>query len=555
MRRNDFFVFTLFFLNACIWNQAVAYLSQERAGTDSISPDTTVVLFEDLFGRWRDGTAATLGFSPSGTSNELLTALDSKYTSQTNSAFLSGVTGDRRTYQLTAGFTNISSSNETQQEYNLAVGFRPGKSLQASIVTDLTRIQEPVPFNSYHVSGNITYLTKGILQYQPDRFAFYYHFSELLLDRGALLVSLQPRYNYTMEDDVSGSPSSKEWGGPISASFGLSDNTTLNAGRDYSRNSSKLTSRASLINANLGSVSTDIDLTSESYTAGLAQRLSGHSMLSGGTEWTTFKTASQYTAIITGSPPSMTSTNGKESYYTVSAAFSLLFLDQPVSVGDLRRSTYNGRYLKLKEMKNQLRFSYASPSNPLNQTVSVADDFNYGILDRLELAAGGSYGFARKIAYQSITASNGWNYSIGLTLHNLNFGGNELSDYDFFWGRITDPGDYVAGIQWKQEQKTGGLMPKTRVLSLQLQTAIIRNVDLGFSLSNTLINLVGTQEINTFSVLLRADVARFIRIQFLGSRNINETEAQSVPTLYRPDASGGMEQQRLSGELRISLLL
>jgi hypothetical protein len=191
----------------------------------------------------------------------------------------------------------------------------------------------------------------------------------------------------------------------------------------------------------------------------------------------------------------------------------------------------------------------------LNQTVGVVDDFNYGILDRLELAAGGGYGFARKIAYESISATNGWSYSIGFTLHNLNFGGNELSDYDFFWGRITDPGDYVAGIQWKQEQKTGGLMPKTRVLSLQLQTAIIRNVDFGFNFSNTLINLVGTQQINTFSVLLRADVARFIRIQFLGSRNTNQTEAQSVPTLYRPDASGGMEQQILSSELRLSLLL
>jgi hypothetical protein len=554
MKQNDGFLLILFLLNICLWNQVFAIPRQEKVGTNVSSPDTAAVLFEDLFGRWRDGAAATLGFSPSTTSNELLTAMDSKNTSQSNSALLSGVMGNRRSYQLTAGFTNISS-NESQQEYNIAAGYRLGKSLQTLVTTDLTRVQEPVPFNSYHVVGNITYLTKGLLQYQPDRFAFYYHFSELLLDRGALLVSLQPRYGYTMENDVSGSPSSEEWGGPISVSFGLSDNTTLNAGRSYSSNSSKLTSPASLLDANFGSVSTDIDLTSESYSAGLAQRLSGHSMLSVGTEWTTLKTASQYTAIITGSPPLVTNANGRQSYYAISAAFSSLYLDQPVSVGDLRRSTYNGRYLGLREWKNQFRFSYTSPANPLNQTIGVTDDFNYGILDRLELAVGGRYGFARKIAYQSITAINGWNYSIGLTFHNLNFGGNELSDYDFFWGRITDPEDYVAALQWKQEQKTGGLMPKTRVLSLRLQTAIIRNVDVGFNISNTLINLVGTQEINTLSVLLRADVAPSIRIQFLGSRNINATEAQSVPTLYRPDASGGMEQQELSAELRLRLLL
>ena len=528
---------------------------EKNSGDASQSPahlqDTTVVLFEDLFGRWHDGTAATFGFSPSSSSSELLPVPGSSSKSQSNATWLSGVLGDRRTYQLSAGFTNISP-DQTQQQYNITAGYRPVGGLQTSAEVDLTRIQKPVPFNSYKINCGITYLTDGFLQYQPERFSYYYHFSELLLDGGTLLVSILPRYDYTMEDDVSGSPSSKVWDGPISVSYGLGDNTAVNVASDYSESSTQLTSRANLLNANLGTVTSDDDITSKMFSLGFTQRVSSQFLFSASSEWTSTKTASQYSTNIAGTPPTIFSTDAKEDYYTISAALSTLYLVQPVSVSDLRRSPYNGRYLKVAEVKNHFRFSYMSPASPVSESVSIADDFGYGILDHLELEAGGYYAFARKSNFNPI---DGWSYSFGITLHNLNFSGHELSDYDFFWGRIRDPGDYVAGLQWKQEQTVGSLMPKTRVISLQVQLPVISHVDVGLNLSNTFINSFGTQDINSISVLLRADVARLIRVQLSGSRNVNDTEATATPTFYQEALSGGIESKGFTGELRINFLI
>jgi hypothetical protein len=553
MRRNYIFVFTLFFVNACTWNQAAACPRQEKTTTDSSAPDTTVVLFEDLFGRWRDGTAATLGFSRSGTTSELLGVSGSNRSSQSNTTFVSGVVGDRRTYQLTVGLTNVSP-DQTQQQYNLAADFRPSKSFQATAEIGLTRIQEPMPFNSYRLAGGVTYLTKGLLQYQPEQFAFYYHFSELVLDRGTTLISILPHYNDAMEDDVSATPSQKEWGGPISIALGLWKNSTLTFAGDYSRSTSELTSPANLLNANVGSISTVDNMTSTSYSAGLVQRLSDHFLFSAASEWTSVKTGSDYSTNIVGSPSSAVSTDGKQTYYSVSAGLSTLYLDQPVSIGDLRRSSYNGIYLRVTEWKNRFQFSFMSPSNPLSQSVSLVDNFSYGIVDHLELEGRGGYAFARRSTYSLLDAINGWKYSVGLTLHNLNFNGNELSDYDFFWGRITEPGDYVAGILWRQEQDAGNLMPKTGVVSLRLQTAVITHTDVVLIFSNTFIHHFGTEEVTAISALLRADVAGFIRVQLALSHNGNSVDARAAPNGYQVAEAGGIDYSGSGAELRVNFL-
>jgi hypothetical protein len=553
MRREYFSMLILFLLNVCLLNHAFAFPRQEKAASDSSLPDTTVVLFEDLFGRWRDGIAATFGFSRSGTTSELLGVAGGTRTSQSNTTIISGVLGDRRSYQLTAGVTNVSP-DQTQQQYNLAAGYRPSTNLQTSAEIGLTRIQEPVPYNSYRIAGGLTYLTKGALQYQPEQFAFYYHFSELVLDRGATLISTLPHYNDTMEDDVSGTPSHKEWGSPINIALGLWKNSTLSIAGDYSRSTSKLTSPANLLNPNVGTISTVHNETSGSFSVGLVQRLSDHFLFSAASEWTSAKTGSEYSTNIAGSPSSPISIDSKQTYYSVSAGLSTLYLDQPVSIGDLRRSSYNGRFLNVKEWKNRFRFSFMSPANPGGQSSGIADDFGCGIMDHLELEGAGSYAFARRSTYSSLTAINGWGYSIGLTLHNLNFGGNELSDYDFFWGRITEPGDYVAGIQWNQEQEAGTLMPKTRVMSLRLQMAIMSHMDIGFNFSNTLINIFGTQEVNTISALLRTDVAGFIRVQLTLSRNSNSLEARAAPNGYQVAESGRIDYSRLGAELRVNFL-
>jgi hypothetical protein len=553
MRRNDIFMFLPILLGLGICTQAPA---QEKQPADSVnyfahSQDTTVVLFEDLFGRWRDGTAGTFGFSPSSSRSELLSVPGSTSKSQSNATFLSGVLGDRRTYQLSAGFANISP-DQTRQQYNVTAGYRAVDGLQTSAEVDLTRIQEPVPFNSYKIDCGITYLTDGVLQYQPERFSYYYHFSELLLDRGTTLISILPHYNDTMEDDVSGTPSHEEWGGPISIAIGLWKNSTLKFAGDYSHSASKLTSPANLLNANIGTVATVGDMTSESYSAGLIQRLSDHFMVSVASGWTSAKTGSDYSTNIVGSPSSTISAESKQSYYCVSAGLSMLYLVQPVTIGDLRRSSYNGIYLRTTEWKNQVRFSYMSPAGPLSQSAGIADDFSYGILDHLEIGAGGNYAFARKSNFNPI---DGWSYSVGLTLHNLNFGGDELSDHDFFWGRITDPGDYVAGLQWKQEQIVGSLMPKTRVISLQLQLPLIRHMDIGLNLSNTLINSFGTQKINSISAMLRANISSSMRVKFSASRIADDLNAMTNPELYLPAISGEMDLRKFVLDLRVDILL
>lgn len=170
----------------------------------------------------------------------------------------------------------------------------------------------------------------------------------------------------------------------------------------------------------------------------------------------------------------------------------------------------------------------------------------------MQLDGAGSYTWARHDWPNSI---DGWGYSIGLTLHNLNFVGGELSDYDYFWGKITQPGDYVAGIQWKEQQLVGSLMPKGRVMAVQLQTAVISHADVRLNLSNTLINSFGTQETTSISVLLRADATQRIRIQLLASHGTSDIESKYDYLLNLPITTGEIYSKTLAVEFHFSCVL
>ena len=455
------------------------------------------------------------------------------------------------TYQLSADLTNIAP-DQAQQQYQLMGDCRPLKGLQVSGDFQLFRHQESKPQNSYTVGGNITYLTSALLRYQPDRFPFYYYFSDLLLDAGTVLVSAAPQYAYSGEGIISSSPSSKAWTGPVSVSCGLADNTTILAMGTRTSTSSTLTAYADLFNPNIGTVTTKDVVRMDSLTAELSQRLSRHFLLSAGADWVFIRTESHYSANYLGNPPPTFDTKNDLSYYTLSATLNSLFLQEAVSVTDLRRSYYNGKYLSGREFKNQFQFSYSPRSIPEDKSVSIADDLSYGIIDHLQLDGAGSYTWARHDWPNSI---DGWGYSIGLTLHNLNFVGGELSDYDYFWGKITQPGDYVAGIQWKEQQLVGSLMPKGRVMAVQLQTAVISHADVRLNLSNTLINSFGTQETTSISVLLRADATQRIRIQLLASHGTSDIESKYDYLLNLPITTGEIYSKTLAVEFHFSCVL
>src|SRR3990172_4672223 len=209
-------------------------LGQEKSSPDqsAASPDTTVVLFEDIFARYVNGFAPSLGFTHSryerDESGTTLSRMEYNHTTF-------GITeGDRRSHRVHLELTNLAGS-QSEQSYTLQAGFRPTGSAQIAGEVHLLRYPGAVYDKTLYTMMSLTYLSGGGVNYDPDNFAQYFHYSDLLVRRGAVVASLSPSFqtnklgNDPQPNSLEGIASSGN------ASTGISDRMTLSLAGAFSR--------------------------------------------------------------------------------------------------------------------------------------------------------------------------------------------------------------------------------------------------------------------------------------------------------------------------------
>jgi hypothetical protein len=504
--------------------------------------DTTRISIEDLFGRFRATSAATLDFSHSSQRSESYGVTSS---SEYNSTTLSFATGNRGIYGLSASASN-SSPNQPGQSYDVGIEYRPLQSLQASGDCNIQEYSKEPGIHSLFSHANIGFVRDGGLAYDPVRFGYYYYFSEILLGRGWTVASSLPQYSSWKQTNNDGSDLIRRFSIPISAVYGWSDHTTIGLTGTWDRDRDE-GEHPGAFGSNQVQLRSWGGNEQVSMRAKINTLFSDNFLLTGSIEWT--KYFWNWNASYEGTswaPPDQFSSAVKD-YGVVSATLSSLWLRRSVTVTDLRRSRYSGSYLCTKEARNQLQISYYSHETLSGELASAGDNLAYGIGDRLELDAGGSSTWQRKDVEHSM---NGWDYSFGLTLHSLNFGGAELNDIEYFWGKITQPGDYVATLSWEAYQEMWGSTPRTRVLSARVKFALMEHSDVEIRYVHTYEDGFEESRYNNVVCNARWDVASAFRMSLSGSWS-----QQSITPPYPGPDFSSVRNRGLWAEITLQALL
>ncbi|MDZ7332832.1 MAG: hypothetical protein ONB31_12710 [candidate division KSB1 bacterium] len=173
----------------------------------------------------------------------------------------------------------------------------------------------------------------------------------------------------------------------------------------------------------------------------------------------------------------------KRDGYAVHLRANYLSIHRTLSTIDFRRSFYNGIYLKQSELKNQLHWTSYSKNYDPNLKWSLYDAFDFGLTDHINLFLNAEYSRVREKAENDNDKST-WNYSSGLTFYNLNFSGDELNDFDYFYGRIVQPKDYVATISWRQSHRTSFYQSNLKGVRVDLETGLLSNMEVSLYYDN-----------------------------------------------------------------------
>jgi hypothetical protein len=271
-----------FVISACDQSYGQAGDTPDDAGHRVLIRDTTRILMEDLFGRFRATGAGTLDFNHNYYKSE---SSGSTSTHESNTTSLSATTGNRETFQLSGSIANISPQ-PTSQAYDASVSYRTSAGLQTGGGFHAEQVFKQAGTGTYSIFGNLGYLTDGALQYRSENFAYYYHFSENILDPGSLVATAAPVYYSSRTSAITGAGSFKSVVVPFQFMYGFSEFTSLALTGNYesfkSENSlvymmSTDQRQVSLLDQHTGD--------QESLDAKVSHLLSEHVFLSADVEW------------------------------------------------------------------------------------------------------------------------------------------------------------------------------------------------------------------------------------------------------------------------------
>lgn len=426
--------------------------------------------------------------------------------------------GDRKSYEITGGIQNFGGTGSLpSQSYNLAFYSRPITGWEFGGTAQFSRAPEQALTNQYYLGLTVLNFSSGEVNLSERRMQQYYYFSNLLPDPGQTVVSFTPTYSFYSESNYVNTSTIEA---PLSFSYGLPDGFTLVADANFNRkkNSYPMTTMYATQTLEYG----DTEFTAG---AGLNRRFGSSTLVRFNADY--YSLDSQI-PVYSNEGFYGYESDQKQTFAVLTVGLDNLFLNTPVSVYDVRRSYYLGHYLHEGEASNSLTVRYATQDIRLTETMiqplvpfgyarfGTDDKFKFGVLDMLELSAEGA-----------LLQHSGRYGNIGLTLHNLNFSGQELSDFDYFFGMINRPGDYTLSVDVSSSNVN--FTPSTEI-STTARYGIIRDLDVSANYSYQKINSPSEQSGNNWGFDVRGNLIGFMRLD--GSANWGTTDYNSIQ--YNP---------------------
>lgn len=494
----------------------------ERDTSSHSYQDSTFILLEDLLGRFPDGVAALSDFSHLKTSPESPSKFTSGSDWEYNHTSLSILWGNRRSYQMKGTFDNLSP-RYSNQNYELGVYLRPLNTLQLSEVVSLYHYGGTLPVNTFVTQSSITYLSNGGIQFSENKFQYYYYLSELVPDQGTFYISVVPYYSHLKGgSDDQPRVSNYVWI-PVSVSYALTARTALEAAASYSTGKDKSQYPITLDNQQLGVDSSGFEYETGTLGLNLKHAFSDNALLVASADWHDENSTSWHFLRYSNGYQQYERSEDKTNYTLAAISLDYLSVDRAVSVIDLRQSFYNGRFLNEGDTKNLLKLSYSSPNAPSHESLRLDDDFGLGVTNHLELDAGGRLAGVREPYNYSTDVA--WGYVLGLSLHNLNFSESELNDFDYMYGRITQPGDYLVSVKWEQKMESSLAYSERSTLRADIQSSLLESIDfrLGYTYSVSEDAYSGGPN-HALDISVRTDLLKLIRLQLIGTWGRNKSD-------------------------------
>ena len=482
------------------------------------SQDSTSVLFEDLYGRFPAGVMPSIGLTQYATTYEYSPGYPSDHR-VTNGNVNVGI-GNRATYQVTGSVQDLQSNDSYKgQAYGFRIDLRPTRGWQLTGLADYNHSASQPMVDNYSTGLSITHLSGGSSEFTQSRMQQYFYFSNLLPDRGQLVFSFSPNYNWSREAGGLGNTDNVET--PFSLSYGLPGDFTFVANADYLRLSNHY-----LYYTASGYTTLEYRNTELKGGIGLNRLFTDNTLVTLNADLYSLGNLTPSTYSPSGPMP--VSTESNETFGVVSLSVNSLFLGVPLSVYDLRRSYYTGRYLHEGEAMNQLAARFATRDITLpEQLIQPLGEYTNGLFGVDERFSYGLLGFLQANLEGELTSHSKRSGSVWLSFHRLEFQGNELSDFDYFFGMITRPGDYSVTVGGTSSNNDNY---PSLALSATARFGIIKDLDISLNYSYQKYSGTFDRSGNNWGFDVRGNLMGFMRLD--GSVNwgtIGYTASQYNP--------------------------
>ncbi len=460
--------------------------TRTKQKSDQKNAPPSLLLLEDIFGRLYKGAMLSENYQRDQYKLNSTRTDGQKYSEKLDyhNFSLSGGYGRRDKYQVSTSYQMAGedlSDKNSYRNFNLNFIYLPGNAWQIYNRLTTHDYAQSAFKDNFSWDGSLLYLSQGQINMSAKKFPHFFFFRHILLEAGQLWFSFDPGYSYQKYDWSDFSERRKATHLPLCFGYGLSD--LLNVRVDLNYNAEEDNDDHSIFS--------DYPSSNQKIGTGIQKHRSENLSSDIGLSLIPDRRILLEGSVIVEHQELTNSTrnryfDGSEEYYqsvdkydrhAIQLRVNYLSIHRTLSTVDFRRSFYNGIYLRKAELKNQLHWiSYSKNYNDDLKWI-LRDQFDFGLTNHINLFLNGEYS-RMKERIENQNDNSAWNYSTGLTFYNLNFSGDELNDFDYFYGRIVQPKDYVATISWRQRHRTYFYRYNLKGLRLDLQTGLLSRMDI-----------------------------------------------------------------------------
>jgi len=465
--------------------------TKSSSKTDQLSAQHSLLLFEDIFNRLYDHATLSESYQYDFHKSRYTQTNGQKFSSDFDHhyLFLSGGYGKRDKYEMSSTINMMGgelAGRNSYRDFNVNFNWRPRNSWQISSGFGTSEQDNSGVKDNFDWDGSLIYLSQGQINMAPEKFSHYFFFRDILLERNQWLILCAPQYSYHKSNGDDSSDLSKLASLPITFGYGLSNviNLRLNfqIKVDEDNYDYLIFSTEPSNSEKIGTSSYKHQFENSSSDIGLYLIPNQRFLFEGFAKFDhrgeTYRHNEQY---VNGFRQFSKIVN-KHDAYAIHFKANYLSVQRVLSAVDFRRSFYNGIYLKKAELKNQFQYNFYSQEYDEASKWSLRDEFDLGLTDNINFSVNAEYD-RMKDDYASQNDKNWWEYSTGLTFYNLNFSWDELNDFDYFYGRIVQPRDYIGTIRWYQSHETYHHSSDWKSIGLDLKTGLLSNMDVQLNYS------------------------------------------------------------------------